>query len=130
MIKLLGLAAFASLLAMPAAAQPLSPETSPTRFSRFIATSSLIDNPDKTISSGGLMGTLFFAGEVFGSDPRMSISPPQVKPKAQGLADDRVKALLTQCGGEMTDRGKEITRRRRATPGPSGANAVARADTV
>ena len=104
-------------MSMPAAAAPLSPETA-HEVQCFIATSSLIDNPDKTISSGGLMGTLFFAGEVFGSDPHIDLAAA-VKAEAQGLTDDRVKALLTQCGGEMTDRGKQISAAGAQLQGPS-----------
>ena len=117
MIKLLGLAAFASLLAMPAAAQPLSPETA-HEVQCFIAASSLVGNPDKNTSTIGLMGSFYFAGEVFGSDPHIDLAAA-VKAEAQGLTDERVKALLTQCGAEMTDRGKEITAAGQQLQGPS-----------
>ena len=86
----------------------------------FIATSTLSASSDKSQSSAGLMGAIFFAGKIFGSDPNVDLTAA-VRAQSSKLTQNQINSLLAECGTEMKARGNEITAAGQALQAPGDA---------
>jgi hypothetical protein len=103
----------------PALAQPLSPAAEHD-VQCFLASLALVNADDQNLKNAGSMGTMFFAGELFGADPNVDLAAA-VKTEAPKMTPDLLKQLLPQCGAEMTQRGNQITAAGEALKPSSGA---------
>ncbi len=74
----------------------------------FVATSSLIGNSNKSVSMVGMMDSFFFAGQLFGAEPKIDLTAA-LKEYGSHLGPDQIKSLLVECGAEMKARGHEMT---------------------
>ena len=74
----------------------------------FLLFASLAENEDAGVKASGLMGSLFFAGQIFGADPSVDLER-LLKVEALAMNDVRSQQILPQCGQEMQGRGAQIT---------------------
>ncbi len=97
----------AALVPVHAAAQTYDPAI---RHSArcLIVVASLASSEDATLKMSGLMGSLFFAGQIFGAEPNIDLTS-LMKREAVDIDERRTKELLVQCGGELQQRGGEIS---------------------
>lgn len=74
----------------------------------FLVTSMLVQSDNERERSAGLMGALFFAGKIFGSDPYIDLAAA-TRAELPFLTASRRESLRAECGAEMTSRGGDIT---------------------
>jgi hypothetical protein len=113
-MKITALIATSASLLTPIAlnAAPLSPVIE-HQLQCFLSISTLIPSTDEKTKRMGVLGSMFFAGEAFGADPKIDMTAA-LKQEAAKLDDARVKELLPKCGAEMNARGEQINAAGRA----------------
>jgi len=102
-----GMAVLIALAATPSLAQPAAPDTTHNA-QCFVAIAVLANSDKPELKTMGLMGSIFFAGEIFGQNPHIDFTAA-IKAAAAPMTNDQAQALRVQCGAEMAARGKEIS---------------------
>lgn len=74
----------------------------------LIALATLASSDDASVKMSGLMGSLFFAGQIFGADPAVNLTT-LLKREAAMMHDTQMRQSLVQCGEELKQRGGEIS---------------------
>jgi hypothetical protein len=74
----------------------------------LIVVASLTANQDATLKMSGLMGSFFFAGQIFGAQPDIDLTRLMTR-EATAMDESQTKALLVQCGEELKQRGGQVT---------------------
>lgn len=86
----------------------------------LIVVASLASSEDATLKMSGLMGSLFFAGQIFGAEPDIDLAS-LMKREAIDIDERLTKELLVQCGGELQRRGGQISAAGEALKAMSGS---------
>ncbi|WP_375289332.1 hypothetical protein [Qipengyuania sp.] len=73
----------------------------------FGAVSQLVMSDDAETKSMGMMGSVFFAGKIFGANPDIDLSAALLS-VAQSLDPEEMPQLFERCGAELTRRGKQM----------------------
>lgn len=94
-------------IASPSLAQIRAPKTV-HHVRCFIALASLTQSSDETVRGIGMMGSMFFAGQIFGSEPNIDLKSV-TRAQVPSMTPATMKALQVECGQEMQNRGKEIS---------------------
>jgi hypothetical protein len=107
-MKITALVAASAALLTPAMlrAAPLSPAIE-HQIQCFLSISTLIPSTDEQTKRMGVLGSMFFAGEAFGADPKIDMTAA-VRQETAKLDDAKVKQLLPKCGAEMNARGDQV----------------------
>jgi hypothetical protein len=95
-----------TVVPMPVQAQPTSDETT-HNIQCSIAVSLLTEKTDPQLKIAGLMGSMFFAGKIFGTNPKIDL-PSALQRESPKLDANKMKDLLNECGSEMKLRGEQI----------------------
>jgi hypothetical protein len=74
----------------------------------LLASAALLNADDPNAKNVGLMGAMFFGGQLFGADPDIDLTAA-LKSEAPKMTPDHLKVVLAACGAEMTRRGNQIT---------------------
>ena len=74
----------------------------------LLISSAMIESGDAKLKSAGLMSAMFFAGQVFGADPKIDLTTA-LKGKLPKLDAPTVARLQKDCGQELQARGGQIT---------------------
>ena len=73
----------------------------------FGAISQLAISDDAETKSVGMMGSVFFAGKIFGANPDIDLNAALLS-VAQSLEPEDMSQLFERCGAELTRRGKQV----------------------
>ena len=74
----------------------------------LIVVASLAENEDATLKMSGLMGSLFFAGQIFGAQPDIDLTS-LMRREVVDIDAAQTRQLLVQCGEELKQRGSQLT---------------------
>lgn len=74
----------------------------------LIATVTLIGSEDPDLSRNASMASLFFAGQLFGSNPTINLAQA-VKAELPKLDADKLATLAGECGAELAARGQQLS---------------------
>lgn len=74
----------------------------------LIAVAALAQSDDATIKMSGLLGSMFFAGQLFGTAPDADMEAV-LKREAVTIDEAAIKELRVQCGQELQLRGGQIS---------------------
>ncbi|MEC3910773.1 hypothetical protein U5A82_09895 [Sphingobium sp. CR2-8] len=85
----------------------------------FIVVSSLATNEDATMKMSGLIGSMFFADQIFGAEPDIDLTSLMTR-EAIDIDESQTRTLLVQCGEELKQRGGQITAAGNALSAMSG----------
>lgn len=73
----------------------------------FLAIQSLADSRDPKVRAMGKTGAMFFAGQIFGADPRIDLGKVATA-EALTLSEARIAELRLECGRELQARGQQM----------------------
>lgn len=102
-IRLAGLTA-SVLVAVPPASQS-SPYNGDLEC--LVAVTQLTASNDEAAKSAGLLGSMFFAGKIFGAQPDIDLDQSLLQ-AAKRIKPEQISSLLKRCGSEMQERGDQI----------------------
>ena len=74
----------------------------------LIVVASLAGGEDATLKMSGLMGSLFFAGQIFGMQPDIDLTS-LMQWEAADIDAAQTRQLLVQCGEELKQRGSQLS---------------------
>ena len=74
----------------------------------LIATVTLTGSEDPDLSRNAYMASLFFAGQLFGSNPTIDL-PQAVKAELPKLDAEKLATLAGECGAELAARGQQLS---------------------
>ena len=110
----MSLRTFAGLILAVSVISPLRAEQADPQISYYarctIAFSSLTGGDDPALKPAGVMGTMFYAAQIFGADPDIDLTNLLVsEAKIVATNGKLLGELGKQCGADMQRRGKQIS---------------------
>jgi hypothetical protein len=73
----------------------------------YLAAGTLLNSSSSQQRMGGMLTSMFFAGQVFGANPKIDLTEI-VKSEAPKLDGVKIKSLQLQCGQEMGARAQQM----------------------
>jgi hypothetical protein len=102
------LAAMAALPVAPLPAAAQESAASKHNVECFLVVGALSENKDPKARTFGAMASNFFAGQIFGADPKIDLTAA-MRREAKQMNEARFKTLLKQCTDEMKARHDQVT---------------------